>query len=227
VLGKFAAQDTDKGRTGAVTEFAQRFYFALAHEAEEEAVRLSAPDEDADGPVRTLRRELAHHFTLNLDEQSCQASLGTSHIIGDRTLKKHEKNQSSSRVSITSLECGSAAGVDGPTIYLIAGVAIPTALSKQHGNSKWLELNGASKGSFVQMTPTAFMTNDTWDAGALRLTRGIRNMPVIRDYPDMVVVLHLDGYKSHVMTYIAHLIFREHRILVVNFTFSSHPTNPT
>jgi hypothetical protein len=175
----------------------------------------SAPDEDDDGPTRTLRRELAPHFTLNLDEQSCQANLGTTHIIGDKLLNKHEKNQSSSRVSITSVECGSAAGVDGPTMYLMAGTAIPANLEKQHGSTAWLERSGASAGSFVQMTPSAFMTHEAWDAAALRLAKGIRNMPVIRDHPLMWVLLHLDGYKSHVMTFLANLIFRDHCIMVV------------
>jgi hypothetical protein len=133
---------------------------------------------------------------------------------------------------MTSVECGSAAGVDGPTMYLMAGAAMPTHLESQYGNSKWLEQHGASAGSFVHMTPSAFMTNAAWDACALKLAQGIRNMPVIRDHPEMVVVLHLDGFKAHVMTYAAQLIFREHNIMVVKIlprtlpSILNHRTDP-
>jgi hypothetical protein len=191
-----------------VTEHAQRFYFGLVDATMEEASRLSAPDEDVTGPNRTLWRELSANFVLNLDECNSQASQGSSFIVGDSKIRKHEKNETSSRVSITTVECGNAAGNDGPSMYLMAGEQMPGHFEELYGSSSFLRTSGAPRNSFVVMTPSAFMTNKAWDGAAEKLAKGIRAMPVIVDYPEFWLVLHLDGYKSHVMTYPAQAIFR-------------------
>ena len=69
------------------------------------------------------------------------------------------------------------------------------------------------------------MTNDAWDALALKLSKGIRQMAVIRDHPALWVVLHLDGFKSHVMTHKAQQIFRDNKILVVKENAHSSQVN--
>lgn len=74
-------------------------------EVNREAVRLSAPEEDENGPNRTLRRKLAQHFTLNVDEACHRAGEGSAKIVGMKSQKKHEKNQADSRVSITVAVC--------------------------------------------------------------------------------------------------------------------------
>jgi hypothetical protein len=224
-LGTYSTQATDKGRTGAVTEHAQRFYFGLVDATMEEASRLSAPDEDVTGPNRTLWRELSANFVLNLDECNSQASQGSSFIVGDSKIRKHEKNETSSRVSITTVECGNAAGNDGPSMYLMAGEQMPGHFEELYGSSSFLRTSGAPRNSFVVMTPSAFMTNKAWDGAAEKLAKGIRAMPVIVDYPEFWLVLHLDGYKSHVMTYPAQAIFRRYRILVVKENSDSSQIN--
>jgi hypothetical protein len=231
-LGTYAAQSSDKARSGAVTEFGQRFYMSLVDEAVAEAERLSAPDEGPDGPIRTEWRGLADHFLLNLDEACHMANAGSAKVVGSKNRKKHEKNKNDSRISITVVECGSAAGADAPTMYLCAGKTIPPPLIKQFGSSAWLKRRGAPPNSFVLMTPNAFMTNAAWDEGAVQLAAGIRAMPVIVDHPEKWLVLFLDGFKSHVMTYSAQLTLRQHKILVVkessdtsqcNQVFDQHP----
>jgi hypothetical protein len=224
-LRDYVTQNSDKDRSGAITEVSQRFYFNLVGEAMAEAERLSGPDEDADGPMRTLWREKVAHLVFNLDEAGHMASTGNKKVVGDVKKKKHEKNNADSRLSITAVECGNAAGEDGPSIYLMAGAEMPSVFKKQYGCSKWLHRSGAPPNSFVVMTPNAFMTNAAWDGAAERLATGMRALPSIKDHPTLWLVLHLDGFKSHVMTYEAQAIFRKHRILVVKENSHSSQVN--
>jgi hypothetical protein len=59
------------------------------------------------------------------------------------------------------------------------------------------------------------MTNEAFDEIAEPLTKGIRAMSVIKDHPDFWVVLHFDGFKSHVMTHHTQKMFYNHQILCV------------
>jgi hypothetical protein len=56
-----------------------------------------------------------------------------------------------------------------------------------------LEKLGAAKYSTIVMTPNAYMTDEAWAKVAVSLCLGIREMEVIRDYPNWWVVLTLDG----------------------------------
>ena len=89
VLQRTKAQASDKCRTGAITEFSQRFYFALVDEAQKECIRKSS-DRDTNGLDYA---DLEDHFVMNLDEDCQQASLGSSHVVSDASLSKAEKNQ--------------------------------------------------------------------------------------------------------------------------------------
>ena len=62
--------------------------------------------------------------------------------------------------------------------------------------------------------------------------RDVRNMEVIRLYPNLWGLLLVDGFSSHIMTYHAQEVFRQYRIMVlcedsntsqVNQTFDKHP----
>jgi hypothetical protein len=57
-------------------------------------------------------------FTVNLDESCFMANEGVLCVIGSAAQKKHKKNTSDSRQSITIFRVGSAAGVEGPRIFL-------------------------------------------------------------------------------------------------------------
>ena len=63
----------------------------------------------------------AHYFQLNLDETCFLCNEGELKIIGDNYKPCHDKNCSNSRFSITVLRVGSAAGVNGPVIFLAKG----------------------------------------------------------------------------------------------------------
>ena len=95
-------------------------------------------------------------FTVNLDESCFMGSEGVLRVIGSAARKKHEKNTSDSRQSITIVRVGSAAGVEGPRIFLAKGVDL-TAESMLKKN--FARIHKAPIGSFVEMTPNAYMTN--------------------------------------------------------------------
>ena len=63
----------------------------------------------------------AHYFKLNLDETCFLCNEGELKIIGDNDKPRHDKNCSDSRFSITVLQVGSAADMNGPVIVLVKG----------------------------------------------------------------------------------------------------------
>jgi len=153
--------------------------------------------------------KMVDHFILNLDESCMMASDGNVRIIGNVKKKKHEKNNSDSRDSITTVRIGSAGGAGGPRIFLAKGKSNELkTLSDMPKN------HNSPPGSCVVMTPSAYMTNEAWAAMSEGMCKGIREMPVIRDHPDKWVVFSLDGFGSH-LDPSALEIFSEYKILVI------------
>lgn len=130
----------------------------------EEQALLNLPAEDFMG-VRA-------HFMLNLDETCVMASDGNLKVIADGSRKKQEKNSDDNRDSITIVRVGNAAGNAGPQIYLAKGKSLP------HKQLKQIEKLGATKGSKIIMTPSAYMTDEAWANAAPSIAEGIRKMPV-------------------------------------------------
>ncbi len=102
------------------------------------------------------------------------ASEGHLHVIGSAAEKKHEKNTADSRQSITVVRLGSAAGVEGPQIYLAKGKELTVVTSMIDKN--FARIHKAPTGSYVKMTPNAYMTNEVWLDIAPSLCKGIRSM---------------------------------------------------
>ncbi len=69
-------------------------------------------------------KEVEDYFTLNGDESNFMASEGTVRVIANKKKRKQEKNSNDSRDSITGFCVGSAAGTEGPCIFLIAGKSL-------------------------------------------------------------------------------------------------------
>jgi hypothetical protein len=153
--------------------------------------------------------KLVDNFTLNLDESSMAASEGVLHIIGSRRKKKHEKNVADSRESITTVRVGSSANGDGPRFFLAKGKEIELETFK-HFTVNYT----APPGSKVIMTANAYMTDEAWMELVPHLCRGIRQMNVIKDHPNLWAVLSLDGFGSHLEAS-ALLVFEEHKIIVI------------
>jgi hypothetical protein len=89
---------------------------------------------------------------------------------------------------------GSAAGVEGPQIYLAKGKELTVASMI---DKNFARIHKAPTGSYVKMTPNAYMTNEVWLDIAPSLCKGICSMKGICDHPNWWVVLFYYGYGSH------------------------------
>jgi hypothetical protein len=148
-----------------ITIAQQLRWHGLIESVWQDQARLNLPSEDFDTKKA--------YFMLNLDETCVMANDGAVHIIGDAKKKRHDKIMDDNRGSITIVRIGSAAGCEGPQIFLAAGKTMEV---KALNN---LELLGAPKYSKIIMTPTAYMTDEAWAEAAPLLAKGIRSMKVI------------------------------------------------
>jgi hypothetical protein len=149
------------------------------------------------------------NFTSNLNESCMRAEDGHLHIVGSKNKHKHEKNLGDCHESITVLRVGSSANVDGPRIYLAKGKEIELPKFKEF-TQHW----PAPPGSRVVMTPNAYMTDDAWIELVPHLCKGIQEMKVIKEHPNLWVVLSLDGFGSHLIPQ-ALLMSHEYKIIIV------------
>ena len=136
---------------------------------------------------------LKDYFTCNLDESSFLASDGFIRVIGNSKKRKHEKNIANSCDSISIVRVVSAGGVDGPRIYLAKGQRLEYKCL-----INFFKHHDAPPSSCVEMTPNSYMTTKVWRKIFPNLCKGIRNMEVIVDHPDWLVVLSLDGFGNHI-----------------------------
>ena len=128
------------------------------------------------------------YFWLNFDETCIVASDGNVSVLSGKESKTTSRIMSDSRLSITILRVGSAAGCDGPLIFLVEGKSV------QYNALKDIVRNfGCPPGSCVIPTPSAYMTDDAWEEVLPHLIEGIRQMPVIRDYPEFKCMVTFDG----------------------------------
>ena len=137
---------------------------------------------------------LREHFQLNLDESCFVCNDGILKIIGDGDKRHHDKNMSDSRVSITIVRCGSAAGTNGPVVFIANGKSVNRTFSQY----RLRKLYGLPEGSIVLCNENAYMDDKTWIETVRVMAPGIRAMPVIRDHPEWWICLTFDGFKSHV-----------------------------
>ena len=126
--------------------------------------------------------------------------------MGDLSKRKQEKNTDDCRDSIPIVRIGNAAGSSGPWIFLASGKRMAV---------KPLQNLEANFGSKVIMSPSAYMTDETWMTVVPFLSKGIRKMPIICEHPNWWVVLTLEGFGSHVNVTEAQKVFHEHKIFVV------------
>ena len=157
-------------------------------------------------------KEVEDYFPLNGDESNFMVSEGTVRVIANKNKRKQEKNCNDSRDSITGFRVGSAAGTEGPRIFLIAGKSLHNYPSMKVG--KFAKNYKAPPGSHVVPTPSAYMTDEVWIEMAETVAIGIQAMPVIKDHRDWWCLLSLDGYGSHLKIE-ALETFAKYNILVI------------
>ena len=141
-----------------------------------------------------LFANLHEHFQLNLDESCFICNYGHLKILGDGEKKHHDKNIADSRVSITTVRCGSATGSNGPVVFIANGKNVNRTFSQY----RLRHVYGLPEGSIVLCNKTAYMDDETWIKTVQAMAPGIRAMPVIRDHPEWWACITFDGFKSHV-----------------------------
>lgn len=110
-------------------------------------------------------------------------------IVGLAAVKKHETTTNDNRKSITIIQIVSVVGVSGPCIFFMK-------------RQKELEKNSLlqnSEKNFLNVPLDAYMTNNTWITIAPIITKGICNMPIIKDHHEWKVCLTLVGFSSHLV----------------------------
>ena len=95
---------------------------------------------------------------MNLDETCFLFNEVELSIIFINDKPRHEKNCSDLRFSITGIWVRSAAGVNGPVIFLTKGTKFHTRLRGKNLVTKY----GFLEGSFVIPKKLAYMYDETW-----------------------------------------------------------------
>jgi len=157
-------QATSTKRSG-VTIQSQHFWHLTVDAAYEELRQLNASA--MSGGVDF--DDVMSSFIAGGDETCLLASEGGARVLGDKEISKHEAKSADSRVSITMYRTGTASGSTGPTGFLPAGHRVRAGF-----DAAFLEKHGAAPGSSIHMTPTGFMTDEAWDAMAIRQAKGCR-----------------------------------------------------
>ena len=198
-----AAQKTTTNRTQVTVEQQHRWHIVIDDIWEKQAER-NLPVEEFK-PVRA-------YFQLNLDEECIMGSDGSVRVISSIYGGKVQKNMDDYRGTITVIRIGSAHGGEGPVIFLCAAKnksQIPLFL-----RGDLSEKHGLPPGSCVICTPTAYLTDAAWLECIPHICKGIHQMEVIRDHPDWLVALTLDGFSSHLQA-MGYSTFNEYNIALL------------
>ena len=109
-----------------------------------------------------------------MDETCFLCNEGELKIIGDKDKPRHDKNCSDSRFSITVLRVGSAAGVNGPVIFLAKGTNVQPRTRGNNLVTKYI----FPEGSCVIPNKAAYVDDETWSKVVKVVAPGIRKMAV-------------------------------------------------
>jgi len=109
------AQPTTTNRTATTTEKLLRNH-TIWQMALDQVTLLN--NESSDNTEEEFDKDVWDYFSLNLDESNFMASEGSVRIVGDKLNRKHQRNNNDSRDSVTAVRIGSAAGTEGPRIFL-------------------------------------------------------------------------------------------------------------
>ena len=109
-----------------------------------------------------------------MDETCFLCNEGELNIIGSNDKPRHDKIFSDSGFSITVLRVGSAAGVNGPVIFLAKGTKVHPRL---RGNTLVTKY-GLPEGSCVIPNKAAYIDENTWAKVVKVAAPSIRKMTV-------------------------------------------------
>ena len=131
-------------------------------------------------------------------------------MVASKAVKKHQTNTDDNRWTINISCCGIESGVDGPRFYLVKEEKIYLQTFK----GDFLKKHKTTPGSKVIPTPNTYMGDKVWNKLAPDFSKGLRDVPVIKDYLELWMVLTLAGYGSHLQGD-ALKIFSDYNILIV------------
>ena len=100
----------------------------------------------------------AHYFQINLDESCFIASEGTLKVLADSERKKRNVNVVDCQELITCLRIGSAAGVNGPVIFLTKGKDVHWRFS----GDKLHKMYGLPEVLCIILTASGYMDDEAW-----------------------------------------------------------------
>ncbi len=101
--------------------------------------------------------------------------------------------------------------MEGPCVYFAKG----KELTVESINMDYFAgVHKGTIGCYVTMTPNAFMRNEVWLAIIPSLCNDIRAIKGMKNYPNLWVVLSLDGFGSHMVGQLFE-IFTKCKILVI------------
>ena len=127
---------------------------------------------------RNIFTRFSHYFLFNLDETCFLCNEGELKVIGSKDKPRHDQNFSDSRFSITALRVGSAAGLNGPVIFMEKGTKVHHRLK----GTNFVTRYGLPEGSCVIPNKAAYMDDKTWEKVAKVVAPGIRKMTVVNIY---------------------------------------------
>ena len=113
----------------------------------------------------------SHYFQLNLDENSLLCNGGEQKVIESKYKTRHEKIAVTQFFSITVLRVGSAAGVNGPVIFLVKGENV-------HHRLRGENLEGFPEVSCAILNKSAYMDDEAWEKVMKVVAPGIRKIKV-------------------------------------------------
>ena len=146
--------------------------------------------------------------TMNLDESSLLASEGIVRVIGSRSKSKQEKTLLTQESLSPLSELDLQLELIGHTSILAKGKEIKLEAFKN------FSANFPSPvGSCIEMTPSAYMTDEAWVNIGPNLCKGIWAMKGVQ--PECWVVLSLDGFGSHLSSDQLLVFNDDYKILVI------------
>ena len=135
---------------------------------------------------------------------------GITKLFASKYVKKHQIDKGDNSGTITIARCGLASGANSPRFYLVKVKKIDLKKFKGNFSTK----HGAPPGSKFIPTPDSYMTDKVWNEMAPDFAKGLRDMPDVKNYPDIWMTITLDGFVSH-LECDALKVFADHKILIV------------
>lgn len=204
--GRVTAEPSSQKRTSAINEMDQRYWFLKVATVRKDLSALSIGTYNGQ-----TYDQLRAHFIFGSDEEGVQASFNCKKMVGRRDKKEHTVKTQDSRLSNTALRTGNAAGVKGPSVYIVAAAQKPAWLT-----TTFLEKLGAPTGSIPAANKTAYMTDELWDEIVEDFCKALRSSDeVVRANPNWWIEYHIDGFHAKVSTPKGQDILRKYHICAV------------